>query len=71
MGRAPDRQLWLPLILKGELFYIEHQTETPAGKTGVMERVLERDSLLRALARVKANKGNRFSEREEQRHATA
>ncbi len=57
VGRKPDRQLWLPLVVKGELFHAEHQTEASAGRTEVMERVLERGNLLRALKRVKANKG--------------
>lgn len=58
MERKPGKQMWLPLVIKGELLHAETATETPAGNTQVMERVLERDNLLRALKRVRANKGS-------------
>ena len=58
MERKPDKQLWLPLVIKGELFHAEPATETPAGNMQVMERVLERENLLCALKRVRANKGS-------------
>jgi len=36
MERKLDKQLWLPLVIKGELFRAEHATETPAGNMQVV-----------------------------------
>lgn len=58
MEGKPGKQMWLPLDIKGELSHAATATETPAGNTRVMERVLERENLLRALKRVRANKGS-------------
>lgn len=37
MGSEPEKQMWLPLVIEGELFHAETATETPAGNTQVME----------------------------------
>jgi hypothetical protein len=44
--------MWLPLRIEGELFCGEAITESPSYDEQLMERVVERDNLIRALKQV-------------------
>jgi RNA-directed DNA polymerase len=58
-GIAPDKQFTLPFApQRGEASVGASGGSTPVGDEGLMERVVERDNLWRALARVKANGGS-------------
>jgi len=52
----PALQLWLPLEIKGDLFAMQIDPETLA-MGGLMERILMRENLLRALRQVERNNG--------------
>jgi hypothetical protein len=41
--------MWLPLNLEGEVFRGDAVTESPSEDEQVMERVVEKDNLIRAL----------------------
>lgn len=59
MSSRPAVQLWLPLEVQGELFSGMAGAEHPvAACEQLMERVLERDNLLRALRQVERNGGS-------------
>ena len=58
MDSRPAIQPWLPLVMKGELLHDESSSERLSEGGGLMERVVERDNLLRALKRVKRNGGS-------------
>ena len=51
MDSRPAIQPWLPLVMKGELLHDESSSERLSEGGGLMERVVERDNLLRALKR--------------------
>lgn len=54
----PNQQLGLPLEIEGELFHAKTGAGTSAGNAKVMERVVERENLLRALKQVRKNGGS-------------
>jgi RNA-directed DNA polymerase len=54
----PNQQLGLPLEIEGELFPTKNGTGTSAENAKVMERVVERENLLRALKQVRRNGGS-------------
>jgi RNA-directed DNA polymerase len=58
MSSKPAEQLWLPFVKKGELNKAEAATESPPEDEQLMERVVERDNLIRALKKVKRNGGS-------------
>jgi len=58
MNSRPAVQLWLPFEKKGELGRVEATTESPPEDAQLMERVVERDNLIRALKQVKRNGGS-------------
>lgn len=58
MRSKPSQQLGLPLEVKGELFYAKNGTGTSAVDAQVMERVVERENLVRALKQVRRNGGS-------------
>ena len=57
MNSKPGRQLWLPLLVEGELGTSDLSAEDPQPGTGLMERVLAPENLRAAYRRVRANKG--------------
>lgn len=57
MSSRPAGQLWLPFEKRGELSRAEPTTESPPEDGQLMERVVERDNLIRALKQVKRNGG--------------
>jgi RNA-directed DNA polymerase len=58
-GSAPDKQLTLPFaVRRGEASVGASGKRPPGHDESLMERVVERPNLLRALARVKANGGS-------------
>ena len=57
MQSKPNQQLGLPLEIEGELFPTKNGTGTSAENAKVMERVVERENLLRALKQVRRNGG--------------
>ena len=58
MSSKPAEQLWLPFVKRGELSRAETTTESPPEDEQLMERVVERDNLIRALKKVKRNGGS-------------
>ena len=50
--------MWLPLHVEGELFRGEAAPESPSEDEQVMERVVEKDNLIRALKQVERNGGS-------------
>ena len=58
MSSKPAEQLWLPFEKRGELRIAEATTESPPKDEQLMERVVERDNLIRALKQVKRNGGS-------------
>ena len=58
MSSKPAEQLWLPFVKRGELSRAEAATESPPEDEQLMERVVGRDNLIRALKRVKRNGGS-------------
>ena len=57
-GNAPAKQLWLPLTVGGETLAGEPGTEGPVNQgVQLMERVVARENMLRALKRVRKNRG--------------
>lgn len=57
MNSQPDRQLWLPLVVKGELGMCDLSAENPTEEWGIMERIVAPENLRAAYSRVKSNKG--------------
>jgi len=53
----PVKQMWLPLLVEGELGTCDLSAENPQPGTGLMERVLAPENLRAAYRRVRANKG--------------
>lgn len=58
VNNRPAKQLWLPFEIKGGLFTSKADTASPVENEQVMEKVLDRDNLLRALRNVKRNGGS-------------
>src|SRR5512136_3079376 len=58
MSSKRAEQLWLPFEKRGELRIAEATTESPPEDEQLMERVVERDNLIRALKQVKRNGGS-------------
>lgn len=58
MSSRPAIQLWLPLHVEGILFHGEPRTGSPSEDEQLMERVVERDNLIRALKQVERNGGS-------------
>ncbi len=57
MNSNPARQLWMPLVVEGELGTCDLSAENPKPGEGLMERVLSPENLRAAYRRVRANKG--------------
>lgn len=57
MNSQPDRQLWLPLVVKGELGVCDLSAENPTEAWGLMERIVAPGNLRAAYGRVTSNKG--------------
>lgn len=57
MGVRPDKQLWLPLN-GGEASRAEPEPSNPINHEQLMEQILEKDNLFRALRRVEQNAGS-------------
>lgn len=57
MDIRPARQLWLPVEVKGAVFMTEADTALPVEEEQLMEKVLDRENLLKALRNVKRNGG--------------
>lgn len=58
MNSRPARQVWLPFKIEGERFRAESTTECPSEDERLVERVVERDNLFRALRQVQRNGGS-------------
>lgn len=58
MSSKPAEQLWLPFEKRGKLCQTDATTENPPEDEQLMERVVERDNLIRALKQVKRNGGS-------------
>jgi len=58
MSSRPAIQMWLPLDVEGEVFRGDAVTESPSEDEQVMERVVEKDNLIRALKQVMRNGGS-------------
>jgi len=58
MSSRLARQLWLPLEVEGALFNVGPKTGSPSDDEQLMERVVERDNLIRALKEVERNGGS-------------
>jgi RNA-directed DNA polymerase len=58
MNSRPAIQMWLPLRIEGALFDGEPVADGPSEDEQIMERVVEKDNLLRALKQVKRNGGS-------------
>jgi RNA-directed DNA polymerase len=58
MNSRPAIQLWLPLHMEGILFCGESAGGSPSYDEQLMERVVERDNLIRALKQVERNGGS-------------
>jgi len=54
----PAKQLWLPFEIKGGLFTSKADTASPVADEQLMEKVVDRDNLLKALQNVKRNGGS-------------
>jgi RNA-directed DNA polymerase len=57
MNSRPNRQLWLPLQVKGELGVCDLSAENPTEEWGLMERIVAPENLRAAYGRVMSNKG--------------
>lgn len=57
MNSKPVRQLWLPLIVEGELGTCDLSDENPTEDQGLMERIVAPENLRAAYRRVMQNKG--------------
>jgi len=57
VNREPDRQLWLPLVVEGELGTCDLSAENPTEKWGLMERIVAPENLRVAYGRVMSNAG--------------
>ena len=57
MNSQPDRQLWLPLVVKGELGTCDLSAENPTETWGLMEWMVAPGNLRAAYNRVMSNKG--------------
>jgi len=57
VNSRPDKQMWLPLLVEGELGTCDLSAENPKPGMGLMERVLAPENLRAAYRRVRANKG--------------
>ena len=57
MSIKPARQLWLPLEIKDGLFTTRADTANPVEDEQLMEEVVDRENLLKALRNVKRNRG--------------
>jgi RNA-directed DNA polymerase len=58
MSSRPAIQMWLPLHVEGEVFRGDAVAESPSGEEQVMEWVVEKDNLIRALKQVMRNGGS-------------
>jgi len=58
MNAKPANQLWLPFRIRGEVFNHDISSERPSEDECLMERVVERENLFRALKQVKRNGGS-------------
>jgi RNA-directed DNA polymerase len=58
MSVKPATQLWLPFNIEGEVFSDDISSEGPSEDECLMERVVERENLIRALRQVKRNGGS-------------
>lgn len=58
MDSRPALQVWLSLEIGGELVCADTTTERPAEDEQLMERVVERDNLVKALRQVERNGGS-------------
>jgi RNA-directed DNA polymerase len=58
MNGKPAIQLWLPGAIEGKPSEEETTAERPSEEAGLMERVVERDNLLRALKQVQSHGGS-------------
>ena len=57
MNSKPVKQMWLPLLVEGELGTCDLSAENPKPGTDLMERVVAPENLRAAYRRVRANKG--------------
>jgi RNA-directed DNA polymerase len=55
---APEKQLLLPLEMGGETLVGEPVAESSVRRVKLMERILERENMLRAFRKVKSNRGS-------------
>jgi hypothetical protein len=51
VNSQPNRQLWLPLVVKGELGTCDLSAETPTETWGIMERIVAPENLRAAYRR--------------------
>ena len=58
MDCKPAIQLWLPFVRKGEQSCVGSAPDNPSEDEQLMEQVLDRDNLFRALRQVKSNGGS-------------
>jgi RNA-directed DNA polymerase len=58
MSTRPARQLWLPFKIEGEVFSYDADSESPSEEECLMEQVIERANLFRALKQVIRNGGS-------------
>ena len=57
-GKAPEKQLMLSLKTGGETLVGDPAAESPVKRVKLMERIVEQKNMLRALQKVKSNKGS-------------
>jgi len=57
VNSQPNRQLWLPLVVKGELGTCDLSAETPTETWGIMERIVAPENLRAAYGRIMSNQG--------------
>jgi RNA-directed DNA polymerase len=57
MNSKPVRQLWLPLLVEGELGLSDLSEENPTERQGLMEQIVAPENLRAAYGRVVQNKG--------------
>jgi RNA-directed DNA polymerase len=58
MNMRPSHQLWLPFEVEGEMFGANTVSDNPSEDESLMEQVVERENLFRALKRVQDNGGS-------------
>ena len=58
LNGKPAPQLWLPWTIEGKPSEEETTAECPSAEAGLMERVVERDNLFRALKQVQSHGGS-------------